>query len=308
MSTTIRVPVARRARNPMTPTPVTNIARVESMNGAPRIAPTPTASVASPPPPNAIAMIGIIVSGSAVPTAASTEPTAPSASSSFRPNHSMPFVNSSAPSRMTTKAIARTSRSIYPSEADGGHDGPEDDEQDGERDEREPRVAGGEEPDAGDDDPAEWQREHRDEAQPQEPERVARGDLGGDGRQVERGHPAVRERVDPRREHQQDADEDQPHREVGAGDEQPRDRRFEAPGDVAGRGPGRVGRRLDGGAHRPTALMPIWTAVTSSTTTNSIRSSRVSIRLTTRAPTDAPTNTPSATGPAMYGSISSRNR
>ena len=45
-------------------------------------------------------MIGIIVSGRAVPTAARTEPTAPSASSSFRPNHSMPFVKSSAPSRM----------------------------------------------------------------------------------------------------------------------------------------------------------------------------------------------------------------
>ena len=43
------------------------------MNGAPRIAPTPTAWVASPPPPNTIAIIGIIVSGSAVPTAASTE-------------------------------------------------------------------------------------------------------------------------------------------------------------------------------------------------------------------------------------------
>ena len=43
-------------------------------------------------------MIGIIVSGSAVPTAASTDPTAPSASSSLRPNHSMPLVNSSAPS------------------------------------------------------------------------------------------------------------------------------------------------------------------------------------------------------------------
>ena len=48
-------------------------------------------------------MIGIIVSGSAVPTAASTDPTAPSASSSLRPNHSMPLVNSSAPSRMMTK-------------------------------------------------------------------------------------------------------------------------------------------------------------------------------------------------------------
>ena len=56
-------------------------------------------------------MIGIIVSGSAVPTAARTEPTAPSASSSLRPNHSMPLVNSSAPSRMTRNASASTSRS-----------------------------------------------------------------------------------------------------------------------------------------------------------------------------------------------------
>ena len=48
-------------------------------------------------------MIGIIVSGRAVPTAARTDPTAPSARPSLWPNHSMPFVNSSAPSRMTTK-------------------------------------------------------------------------------------------------------------------------------------------------------------------------------------------------------------
>src|SRR3954467_3360029 len=54
-----------------------------------------------------MAMIGIIVSGNAVPTAASTDPTAPSASSSFRPNHSMPFVNSSAPSRITMNARTR---------------------------------------------------------------------------------------------------------------------------------------------------------------------------------------------------------
>ena len=75
VSTTIRVSVARRLRrNAITPTPVTNIASVESMNGAPRIAPTPTSWVASPPPPKMIAMIGIIVSGSAVPTAASTDP------------------------------------------------------------------------------------------------------------------------------------------------------------------------------------------------------------------------------------------
>jgi hypothetical protein len=57
-------------------------------------------------------MIGIIVSGSAVPTAASTDPTAPSASWSLRPNHSMPFVNSSAPSRMMTNAAARINRSM----------------------------------------------------------------------------------------------------------------------------------------------------------------------------------------------------
>ena len=49
------------------------------MNGAPRIAPTPTA-LADAPEANRIAMIGIIVSGSAVPTAARTDPTAPSAS------------------------------------------------------------------------------------------------------------------------------------------------------------------------------------------------------------------------------------
>ena len=55
-------------------------------------------------------MIGIIVSGRAVPTAASTEPTAPSASSSLRPNHSMPFVNSSAPSEDDDEARWRGSR------------------------------------------------------------------------------------------------------------------------------------------------------------------------------------------------------
>ena len=89
---------------------VTNIASVASMNGAPRIAPTPT-SCDEAPDANRIAMIGIIVSGSAVPTAASTEPTAPSASSSLRPNHSMPLVKSSAPARMITKAMARVSSS-----------------------------------------------------------------------------------------------------------------------------------------------------------------------------------------------------
>ena len=89
----------------MTATPVTNIASVASMNGAPRIAPTPISSECASPE-NRIATIGIIVSGSAVPTAASTDPTAPSARPSFRPNHSMPFVNSSAPARMMTNERA----------------------------------------------------------------------------------------------------------------------------------------------------------------------------------------------------------
>ena len=66
------------------------------MNGAPRMAPTPTSLDASPVA-NRIAMIGIIVSGRAVPTAARTDPTAPSARFSFRPNHSMLLVKSSAP-------------------------------------------------------------------------------------------------------------------------------------------------------------------------------------------------------------------
>ncbi len=95
----------------ITASPVTNMASVASMNGAPRIAPTPMSSACSPVE-NRIAMIGIIVSGSAVPTAASTEPTAPSASPSLRPNHSMLLVNSSAPARMMTNEARRISRSI----------------------------------------------------------------------------------------------------------------------------------------------------------------------------------------------------
>src|SRR6476469_8337033 len=103
-----------------TATPVTNIARVESMNGAPRIAPTPTPCDASEPAPDRIAMIGIIVSGRAVPTAARTEPTAPSASSSFRPNHSIPFVKSSAPTRITISTSAL--QALRQGDADADHE------------------------------------------------------------------------------------------------------------------------------------------------------------------------------------------
>src|SRR4051795_6471446 len=161
VSTTIRVPVARRVRQKMTPTPVTNIASVESMNGAPRMAPTPIASVSAPPPPKAMAMIGIIVSGKAVPTAASTEPTAPCARSSFRPNHSMPFVNSSAPSRMTTNATTSTRASTSALQARGGRDRDEHDDQDEERDQRESPVPGSDEAEPGDRHAPDRQRDHQ---------------------------------------------------------------------------------------------------------------------------------------------------
>ena len=73
---------SRRPRHVKTTTAVavTTIARLASMNGAPRIAPMPMSSAACPPV-NTMAMIGTRVSGRAVPTAASTLPTAPSPSS-----------------------------------------------------------------------------------------------------------------------------------------------------------------------------------------------------------------------------------
>ena len=69
-----------RQENTTTATAVTTIAMVASMNGAPRMAPMPMSSDASVPV-NRMAMIGMSVSGSAVPTAARTLPTAPSPSS-----------------------------------------------------------------------------------------------------------------------------------------------------------------------------------------------------------------------------------
>src|SRR6266508_2726309 len=94
-----------------TATPVTNIAAVESRNGAPRMAPMPTSSDACVPT-KMIAMIGIIVSGIAVPTAASTLPTMPSPRPRRSPSHSTPFVNSSAPARLTRNDTASSARSI----------------------------------------------------------------------------------------------------------------------------------------------------------------------------------------------------
>ena len=75
------------------------------MNGAPRMAPTPTSAELPGSPPKTIgptmAITGISVSGMAVATAANTLPTAPSARFSLWPNHSIPLVKSSAPIRMS---------------------------------------------------------------------------------------------------------------------------------------------------------------------------------------------------------------
>ena len=59
-----------------------------------------------------MATIGISVSGIAVPTAASTLPVAPSPSPSRCPAHSIAFVNSSAPARITAKLASRRTTSI----------------------------------------------------------------------------------------------------------------------------------------------------------------------------------------------------
>ena len=82
------------------------------MNGAPRIAPVPISSPAAWP--EAIAMIGRIVSGSAVPTAASTDPTAPSESPNPSPTHSTPLVKSSAPARITSRDTMSRTQAMWP--------------------------------------------------------------------------------------------------------------------------------------------------------------------------------------------------
>ncbi len=79
------------------------MASVVNMNGAPRIAPVP---ISSPDAlPDKIAINGRRVSGSAVPTAANTEPTAPSDSPKPSPIHSIPFVNNSAPAKITSSDV-----------------------------------------------------------------------------------------------------------------------------------------------------------------------------------------------------------
>src|SRR2546430_467215 len=81
------------------------------MNGAPRIAPIPMSSPAVCP--DRSATIGSSVSGNAVPTAARTDPTTPSERPNASPIHSTPFVNSSAPPRITRSERERTTQSMF---------------------------------------------------------------------------------------------------------------------------------------------------------------------------------------------------
>src|SRR5215211_3002727 len=100
----------RRPRKPSAATPTTAIAMVARGNGAPMIAPIATSSPPSAPP--TIATIGISVSGIAVPTAAKRLPVAPSPSPSRCPDHSIAFVNRSAPERITAKLASSQTTSI----------------------------------------------------------------------------------------------------------------------------------------------------------------------------------------------------
>src|SRR5215210_2778799 len=242
VSTGITSPFTRCRATTITATPVTNMASVESMNGAPRIAPTPTPCDASDPPPVRIAMIGIIVSGKAVPTAASTDPTAPSASSSLRPNHSMPFVNSSAPNRITTNAATRIRRStsaLDDAEDDACRDHRED------RDGDEGHVALGAPPVANErrGDTRRRRRDHEDQAEPDETGRLEAQQVREHPGRVQTGAHGPRSTAGPDQENEAHGKEGD--RDVRPDGEEAADRSLQA--DLVGGGrhrrTGRAGER-----------------------------------------------------------------
>ncbi len=72
--------------------------------------------------------MGTMVSGSAVPTAANTLPTAPAERSSFAPSHSTALVNSSQPKRMMTRAPAARANSMEDDDESTGGEGEFDDQ------------------------------------------------------------------------------------------------------------------------------------------------------------------------------------
>ena len=91
--------------------PTRNMAIVESMKGAPSMAPTPTSSLTFAELPANIATRGTIVSGRAVPTAANMLPVTPSENFSLLPRDSMALVNISAAITMTMREIMSIIRS-----------------------------------------------------------------------------------------------------------------------------------------------------------------------------------------------------
>src|SRR5919199_2311767 len=110
LSMTISPPLFLRPRKTRAATPTMNMASVARRNGAPRIAPMPISLAASAAlPPSRAAPIrattGIMVSGRAVPTAASTLPTAPWLRFIRSPSISTALVNSAAAPSIAAREI-----------------------------------------------------------------------------------------------------------------------------------------------------------------------------------------------------------
>lgn len=88
----------------ITAAPIKKIDRVDSIKGAPRIAPTPISSLwLDKLFPEMMARSGTMVSGSAVPTAANSEPVTPCERRSLWPRCSSALVKISAAMRMMTR-------------------------------------------------------------------------------------------------------------------------------------------------------------------------------------------------------------
>ncbi len=307
VSTSIRVSVARRLRNAITPTPVTNIASVESMNGAPRIAPTPTSWAASLPLPKMIAMTGIIVSGSAVPTAASTDPTAPWARFELAPEP-LDAVREQLGAEQdheerddedrdvhqTAIRVAATIDSATTSTTQSG-------------DERQPPLAGREEAGAGHDDASDREGHDDHDTGPDESDRLESRQVGRDGRQVERRDRPVGQRVGARRDQPEHADEDQPDRQVGARDQDPGDQRLDGECRLARRRHvAAVGARRSCHAQRAAGHLEGRVQDAPARTASAGSGRRSGRRPASRS---TPRRTPRGrSGPAMYGSISPRSR
>ena len=310
MSTTIRVPArAPRAEGDDADAGDEHRERREHerrARGSPR---RPTSSVASPPPPNAIAMIGIIVSGSAVPDRREHGPDGPLGELELAAEP-LDAVGEQLGAQQDDDEGDGEDEQVHLSlQADGGHDRTR-----GRRGARRARpgraaVARGDEPDARDDDPPDAAARSRARCPAhRNPSGLPAAISAGIGRSSNGGTPPWASGSMPRGEHQHDADE-------RSGPSRGRCRRRAAARSSTRGATRRRGRPATGStggwtrrsqAHRLEA--PSGRPCTSSTTTNSTAAAGCRSGGRAATPTDAPTNTPSATGPAMYGSISSRSR